>query len=92
MQETETIETPIPALKETRQPSAKLKRNKLFCVSEQVVHAYTVVGKTVSEIADFFVCSDGTVRNLLLIRGVTLRARGRRKQERVVDFKNTDND
>jgi len=59
--------------------SNRIKRNKLLPVADQVVHAYTEVGKTMHEIADFFNCSDGTVRNLLIIKSVNLRARGRRK-------------
>lgn len=62
--------------------SVRLKRNKLLAVAEQVVHAYSVERKTMHEISDFFNCSDGTVRNLLIIRGIDLRPRGRRKMVR----------
>jgi len=78
--EFENVVNPVAPV-ERRQPSAKIKRNKLYVVAEQIVHAYTVVGKTIAEIAEFFNCSDGTVRNLLLARNVTMRARGRRKSQ-----------
>jgi hypothetical protein len=67
--------TPVPEVT----VCARIKRNKLLPVADQVVHAYNE-GKTMHEIALFFDCSDGTVRNLLVIRGVDLRPRGRRKQ------------
>jgi len=79
--EFENVVNPVVVPVEKRQPSAKIKRNKLHVVAEQVVHAYTEIGKTISEIAEFFNCSDGTVRNLLLMRNVTMRARGRRKRQ-----------
>jgi hypothetical protein len=61
-------------------PIAKMKRNKLFPVAQQVIHAYVEGGATIAEIGAFFDCSEGTVRNLLLIRGVTMRPRGRKKR------------
>lgn len=82
MQEFENIINPVVPEVPVSQRPGRIKRNKLLPVAEQVVHSYTVVGKTMKEIAQFFNCSDGTVRNLLIIKGVDLRPRGRRKQAR----------
>ena len=80
MQEYENVTSPVIPEVPT---SNKIKRNKLFPIAEQVVHAYLEEGKTMREIAEFFTCSDGTVRNLLMIRGVDIRPRGRRKGMKV---------
>jgi hypothetical protein len=82
MQEFENVINPVVPEVPKPKREARIKRNKLLPVAEQVVHAYTTVGKTMHEIADFFNCSDGTVRNLLIIKGVDLRPRGRRKKAR----------
>jgi hypothetical protein len=69
----ETIEETVNVVKRSR--------NKLLSVADQVVTAYTEKDQTVAEIASYFSCSTGTVRNLLVMKGVTMRPRGRRKSQ-----------
>jgi transposase len=52
-------------------------RNKLATAREQVVEAYRN-GATLREIADFHKVSPGTVRNMLIEEGASLRRPGRR--------------
>lgn len=63
----------------TNQMTEKRVRYKLSMVADEVVEAYTTHGKTLREIADFHNVAPGTVRNLLISRGVSLRSRGRKK-------------
>lgn len=53
-------------------------RNKLASSKDQIVSAYKN-GTTLRELAELHEVSAGTVRNLLVEEGVTMRARGRRK-------------
>jgi hypothetical protein len=56
-------------------------RSKLWQVSDEVITAYTTNAQTLSQIAKFHDVSTGTVRNLLISKGVTLRQRGRRSAQ-----------
>lgn len=64
---------------------SKLQKNKLLPVADQVIHAYSVEDVPMRKIANFFSVSTGTVRNLLLLKEVSIRPKGRRpkKQENV---------
>lgn len=53
-------------------------QNKLLPVAEQVIHAYRQEEVPLRKIADFFGVSTGTVRNLLLIKEIARRPKGRR--------------
>jgi hypothetical protein len=59
-------------------PKLRKTRHMLLTVADQVVTAYNN-GCTIAEIADFFDCANGTVRNLLIIKNVTRRPQGRKK-------------
>jgi DNA-directed RNA polymerase specialized sigma24 family protein len=63
----------------TEQEKVKRARNKLSAIAEQIVTAYVERKQTIVEISKFHGCSSGTVRNLLKVKGVTMRPRGRRK-------------
>jgi len=60
--------------------NVKRRRNILSTVAEQVIHAYSN-GSTLAIIANFFNCSTGTVRNLLISKNVNMRAKGRQKRQ-----------
>lgn len=59
-------------------------RNKLSMAKEQVREAYRN-GATLRQIAELHGASPGTVRNVLIEMGETLRHRGRRRKEDLVD-------
>ena len=59
-------------------------RNKLSTVHEPVIEAYRN-GATIRAIADIYNVSPGTVRNLLIEEGETMRSRGRRKKIETID-------
>lgn len=59
-------------------------KNKLFLAREQVREAYKN-GATLRQISEVHGVSSGTVRNVLIEMGETLRSRGRRKREETVD-------
>lgn len=58
--------------------------NKLTTVRDQVCSAYRN-GATLREIGDLHGVSPGTVRNVLIEMGETLRSRGRRRKEEARD-------
>ena len=70
-------------------PKVRKTRQKLMVVSDQVVDAYTN-GSTIAEISFFFGCSNGTVRNLLIIKGVTMRPQGRKKTIPIASLEDDD--
>jgi transposase len=53
--------------------------NKLEPFADAVVEAYTNGGRTLQQVATVYNCSIGTVRKLLLKRGVARRPVGRKK-------------
>ena len=59
-------------------------KNKLATVRPQVQEAYRN-GATLRQIGDVHGVSPGTVRNVLIEMGETMRSRGRRKKSRTID-------
>jgi len=62
------------------QTEPRKTRSKIGHFSPQIITAYNN-GSTLRQIAAFFGCSAGTVRNLLHSHGISLRPQGRRKRE-----------